>query len=61
MIVACAVRHRAMVLVSTDGPQRTMASRVGLVVKTPSDYLARQTEMYEEGPRVAAKKQRKKR
>jgi predicted nucleic acid-binding protein len=61
MIVACAVRHRAVVLISTDGPQRKMASHVGLIVKAPSDFLARQTELYDEGPKRAAKKRKKRR
>lgn len=42
MIVACAVRHRAAVLVSTDDDQRRLAQRAGLAVARPSDYLSKQ-------------------
>lgn len=45
MIVACAVRHRATVFVSTDKQQRVLASAVGLVVAAPRDYLSKQVPM----------------
>jgi predicted nucleic acid-binding protein len=43
MIVACAVRHRAHVFVSTDTAQRAMANQAGLITAVPSDYLKAQT------------------
>lgn len=45
MIVACAVRHRAGVIVSTDKQQRALAAAVGLSVAAPKDYLAKQLPM----------------
>lgn len=42
MIVACGVRHRADVFVSLDTDQRKMASKVGLSVAWPRDYMGRQ-------------------
>lgn len=59
MIVACAVRHRAAAFVSTDDQQRRMASAVGLIVKAPSDYTAKQTELYDDPQHRARKKKSK--
>jgi predicted nucleic acid-binding protein len=42
MIVACAVRHRAEVLVTTDAKQRKLANSVGLRCATPSEFAAKQ-------------------
>ena len=45
MIVACAVRHRANVLISCDADQRKLAAKVGLSAAVPSDYLALQPRL----------------
>ena len=38
MILACAVRHRADALISTDENRRPLAVSVGLPMQVPSDY-----------------------
>ncbi len=45
LIVACAVRHRAAVLVTTDGAQKTLAASVGLEVRSPTDYGSAQLRL----------------
>jgi len=42
MIVACAVRHRADVLITTDAKQRKLASSVGLRCAAPSEFATKQ-------------------
>jgi predicted nucleic acid-binding protein len=46
MIVACAVRHRARVFVSTDTDQCKIASAMALEVTKPSDYLSSQPSLF---------------
>jgi predicted nucleic acid-binding protein len=45
MIVACAARHRAGHFVSTDDQQRELAKKIGLTVRTPSEYLTKQPKL----------------
>jgi hypothetical protein len=46
MIVACAVRHKANVIVSTDAGIRKLAERVGLECRAPSWFVAEQTKLF---------------
>jgi predicted nucleic acid-binding protein len=59
LIVACAKRHNAKVLVTTDGAQTKLAVKVGLEVRTPSDFLSTQQEMYEAAPKAPPERRRK--
>jgi predicted nucleic acid-binding protein len=43
MIVACAKRHNASVLITTDVGQATLAKKIGLIAKRPADYQTPQT------------------
>jgi hypothetical protein len=45
MIVSCAVRHGAAVLVTTDIGQQKLAAKVGLLTREPRDYLAAQRNL----------------
>lgn len=46
MIAACAIRHKAEMLVSTDINQTAIARSAGITVKTPSDFLRRQQDLF---------------
>lgn len=48
MVVACAVRHKATMFVSTDDNQLSMAASMGLDARRPESLLTRQVEMYQE-------------
>lgn len=46
MIVACALRHNAKMIISSDDGVRALAGKVGLPVKVPSNFIHGQGTMF---------------